>query len=148
VRFIESDTVWLRQLSLIRRTTVAAVAADAGAGRGRDQAGLHVDIPHDVAVALSDIDVSLAVESNLVRRAELRRLCGAAVAGMALRTVPCDDRNGLRAQVETQNTITAEVRPVKGAIWADHQPEGIIDRRPIGRFAVGGHACCTRSGDG
>src|SRR5262249_1778559 len=128
VRPVQSNAVRLRQLRLIRRTAIAAEAAHAGACRSRNSLRLHVDVSHDVIVAFSDIYIAFRVESDFVRRIELRRCRGSSITRVPGLSRAGNYGNGFRPEIKAHHAVTSVVGPVKSAIWADDKPEWIIRR--------------------
>jgi hypothetical protein len=137
--------VGLVQLRRLRRPAVTAVAGDASTGNGRDDLGLHVDVPHHVTVSLRHVHVAFAIESNFVRRAEQRCPGRAAVTCMSLRSRAGDNGHTFRAEIKAQDSIAAEVCPVKSAIRTKHNTIGIVDRGCVRRRSIGGRSGYTGS---
>src|SRR5678816_2368435 len=90
-----------------------------------------------MTVAFGDVDISFAVETNFVRRTELRRFCRTTVTGMSFRSAPGNDRNPFCTQIETQHSIASKVSPIQRSIRSDDETEGIIDGGRFCGLAVG-----------
>src|SRR5262245_14058721 len=147
IGLVQSDAVRLRELRLGCRAIIAGVTAYARSRSRRNHSRLHVDVSHHVAITLCDVNVSFAVETNFMRRAELRRFRGAAVAGITFRTIAGNDINRSHSQIESQDTIAAKICPVQSAVRANHYAERIVDERPASRLAVGCGSGSTGAGD-
>ena len=137
IRLVEHNAVRLVELRLGGGATLATVAGDARSGSGGDDLGLHVDMPHDVAVTFGNKDIALAVKPNFVGRAQQRRLRRSAIARVAFRSRARNDINALRRQIQAQDSVAAEVRPIKPAIRANHDAVRIVNRCGICRSTVG-----------
>ena len=68
---VQSNAVWLRQLRLMCRSSITTETPHAGTCRGGNRLRLHIDVPHDMVIAFSDIDISFCVEPDFVRSVEL-----------------------------------------------------------------------------
>src|SRR4030095_13496552 len=80
IGLVQSDAMRLGELRLRCRAIIAGVTAYACSRSCGNHSSLHVDVSHDVAITLCNVDVSFAVETNFMRRAELRRFRAAAIA--------------------------------------------------------------------
>jgi hypothetical protein len=80
---VDGDTTRRAELGLGGRTTVAAVALVAGSGDGRNGVIGRRYLPHPIIVAVGNVEVSMSVHSDIIRKAQFRLGGGSAVATVA-----------------------------------------------------------------
>jgi hypothetical protein len=128
---IERNRMRLPKLCLRRGSAVARESGRASTGERRDDAGLRIDPPNRMVVALGDVEMAGAVELDLVRHVQRRGDGRAAVAVVSRPPAAGDRRRPARVQIEPPDALVAEVAEIQGAIGSDRQAVGIVDL-PIG----------------
>ena len=63
-----------------------------------------IDSPNDMTVALDGVEISLRVESDLVRSVQRRQRRGASITRVALLAVPGDRRDPAALQIDTPDS--------------------------------------------
>ena len=86
-----------------------------------------------------------AVEPDFVRCAEQGCFGLPSISGMPLRPCTCDDVDTFGRQIESQNAIATEIRPVKIAVRTNHEAVRLIDLRGFRRRSIRSGAHNARS---
>jgi hypothetical protein len=82
--------VRLTELGLCRGAAVPGKTGDAGPGERGDDAGLRVDLPNHVVVALGNVHVAVGVELNFVRHVQGGSRRRSAIAAVRLLSIASD----------------------------------------------------------
>ena len=123
----DCNAVRLAQLCADGGAAVAGKSRLAGAGNGGDEPRSRVDAPHDVVVALGNVEVPRGVELNLVRHVQRRPGRGSAISAERFLTVAGDRDRLARLEVESPNPLIVQVAKIQLAIWSDRHTVRIVD---------------------
>ena len=117
----------LLKLRLRCRSAIAGEPALSGAGDCGDDSGDGVDLPHDVAVALDDVEMTVLIKLDLVWHVQRGINCGASVAGIASFAVAGNGGRAAGRQVQPANSLVVKITEIQGAVWTDDDSIGVSD---------------------
>jgi hypothetical protein len=139
----------LAKLSFGPRSAIPAEARNAGSRHRRDNSGFCLDLADDVAIAFGDVQITRAVEPDLVRHVQRSLRRGSAVPRITALAVSGDRRHAPAGKVQSPNALIIEIAKIKRAVGTHDEPVRVIDLRVgIARNSVagdGGNCCCVSS---
>jgi hypothetical protein len=88
-----------------------------------------IDLADDVIVALCDVEMTTAIELNLVRHVQRRRRGLSAITAVFTLPVSRDRRQAARFEIEPPDPLVIEIAEVERAVRADDHAVWIVDLR-------------------
>src|SRR2546426_9952547 len=101
-----------------------------------------------MAVALDRVEISIRVESDLVRGVQRSERRGASIPGVALLTVPGDGRDPAGLQIQTPDSSGVDFAEIQRPVGTRHDTVGIVDRglRSLDTILAGACGPVARNG--
>ena len=81
-----------------------------------------------MAVAFDGVEISIRVESDLVRRVQRSQRRGASITGIALLTVAGNRGDPATLQIETPDSSRVDFAEIQRPVGTRHDTVGIVDR--------------------
>ena len=144
---VQRDAVRLLELSLNRRSAVAAKTGLARARQRRNDARLGIHAANEVVLHFDEEHVAIAVEADFVRLVQARLRRRAAVPRVALASVAGHRDELATGQIDAQHPMIPDFGHVQGSVRPDLDAERVADvdlagealTAVVGRFSGSSH---------